>query len=56
MDLFLLNVIGSAAVASAVLAGIIANRLSRKIAGSSHTPSDPLDEKPSRRPFSFWTW
>ena len=40
MEVFLLNVMGSAAVASAVIAGIITTRLSREISG---TPDSHLD-------------
>jgi hypothetical protein len=39
VDVLLLNVMGSAAVASAVVAAVMTNRLSRKLAGLS--PQDP---------------
>jgi hypothetical protein len=55
MEVFLLNVMGSAALASAVIAGIITTRLSREISGSSDSHLDAprkgpghnwIDDKP----------
>ncbi len=47
MEIFLLNVMGSAALASAVIVGIIATRLSREIArASANRPEHP---RPNRR-------
>ena len=37
MEVFLLNVMGSAAAASGIIAGIIATRLSREIAHACHS-------------------
>ena len=42
MDIVLLNIMGSAALASAVIAGIMSQRLSREIAGSVAIRPDPL--------------
>jgi hypothetical protein len=42
MEMVLLNVMGSAAVASAVIAGVMSTRLSRAMAGMA----DHLPEKP----------
>jgi len=42
MEVFLLNVMGSAAVASAVITGIMATQRSREIARSSEGPPDTL--------------
>lgn len=44
MEVFLLNVMGSAALASAVIAGIMTSRLSREIAGSADSPLDPAQD------------
>jgi len=44
MEIFLLNVMGSAAVASAVLAGAMSNRLSKELAGAARDHSDPNQE------------
>jgi hypothetical protein len=46
MDVFLLNVMGSAAVASAVIAGVMTTRLSREIARAGDSRLEPL--KPNR--------
>jgi hypothetical protein len=55
MEVFLLNVMGSAALASAVIAGIMTTRLSREIsgctdshldAGRGERENDWLDRKP----------
>ena len=46
MEVFLLNVMGSAAVASAVLAGILTTRLSREISGSPEIDMDAAGAEP----------
>ena len=46
MEVFLLNVIGSAAAASGIIAGIIATRLSREIAHGCD--SRPAHLRPDR--------
>ncbi len=51
MEIFLLNVMGSAAVASAILAGAISSRLSKELAGSARGGSDSCSEKPARSVF-----
>jgi len=48
MEVFLLNVMGSAAVASAVIAGIITTRLSREISGSPDSHLDATRKGPER--------
>jgi hypothetical protein len=48
MEVVLLNVMGSAAIASGVLAGVIATRLSREIARACD--SRPGAPQPNRRP------
>ncbi|WP_201831608.1 hypothetical protein [Microvirga zambiensis] len=45
MDIVLLNVMGSAALASAIVAGIMTQRLSREIAGLATIKPDPLPER-----------
>jgi hypothetical protein len=47
MEVFLLNVMGSAAVASAAIAGMMTTRLSREIARAS--TSLPEHSRPNRR-------
>jgi hypothetical protein len=46
VEQLLLNVIGSAAVASAVVAGAMTTRLSRELAGLARCRSNPTREKP----------
>jgi hypothetical protein len=41
MEVFLLNVMGSAAVASAVIAGLMSTRLSREIAHACDSRLEP---------------
>jgi hypothetical protein len=41
MDVFLLNVMGSAAAASGIIAGIIATRMSREIAHACDSRPEP---------------
>ena len=48
MEVILLNVMGSAAVASAVIAGVVATRLSREMAGLRDSRSERAPEKPER--------
>lgn len=43
MEVFLLNVMGSAAVASAVIAGLISTRLSREIAHACDSRLEPSE-------------
>ena len=47
MEVFLLNMMGSAAVASAVIAGVMSTRLSREIARSCDSRPEP--PKPNGR-------
>jgi len=51
MEILLLNVIGSAAVASAIIAGAMSTRLSKELAGSAHDRSDSGRGKPVRGVF-----
>jgi len=44
MDIVLLNIMGSAALASAIIVGIMSQRLSREIAGLATIRSDPLPD------------
>ena len=48
MGVFLLNVMGSAAVASAVIVGVMTRRLSREIARSSDSHLE--QPRPNRHP------
>jgi len=45
VEVFLLNVLGSAAVASAVVACAMTSRLSRELAGLSGSADEPLRHK-----------
>ena len=45
MEVFLLNVLGSAAVASAVVACAMTSRLSRELAGPSGSADEPSSHK-----------
>jgi hypothetical protein len=45
MEVFLLNVMGSAALASAVIAGVMTTRLSREIARAYDPHVEPLRTK-----------
>jgi hypothetical protein len=48
MEMFLLNVMGSAAVASAIVVGAMTNRLSKELAGLAHNCRNSYLEKPDR--------
>lgn len=48
MEVVLLNVMGSAAIASGVIVGVIATRLSREIARACN--SRPESPEPNQRP------
>jgi len=54
MDIVLLNIMGSAALASAVIAGIMTQRLSREIAGSVAIRPDPLPDRCRRSRLTAW--
>jgi hypothetical protein len=54
MDIVLLNIMGSAALASAIIAGIMSQRLSREIAGSVAIRPDPLPDGRRRSRLTAW--
>ncbi len=54
MDIVLLNIMGSAALASAIIVGIMSQRLSREIAGSVAIRSDPLPDGRRRSRLTAW--
>jgi hypothetical protein len=54
VEIFLLNVMGSAAVASAVVAGAMSRRLSSELAGLDHSRAASCREKPGRNHFKLW--
>jgi len=49
VEVFLLNVMGSAAIASAVIVGVLTTRLSRELAGMTGSRPDPARDA-LRRP------
>jgi len=53
MDIVLLNIMGSAALASAIIAGIMSQRLSREIAGSVAIRPDPLGRAQTVTPYGL---
>jgi hypothetical protein len=54
MDIVLLNIMGSAALASAIVAGIMSQRLSREIAGLATIRPDPLPDGRRRSRLTAW--
>ncbi|QRM31166.1 hypothetical protein [Microvirga sp. VF16] len=54
MEMILLKVMGSAAVASAVIAGILSLQVSRQLAGRRPGHSDSSQVKPNRNFFKAW--
>lgn len=48
MEIFLLNVLGSAAVAAVVVVGAMSNRLSKELAGSAYGRLDSRQEQQVR--------
>ena len=54
MDVVLLNIMGSAALASAIIVGIMSQRLSREIAGLATIRPDPLPDGRRRSRLTAW--
>jgi len=54
MDIVLLNIMGSAALASAILAAVITQRLSREIAGLAAVRPDPSQDERKRWRLRAW--
>jgi hypothetical protein len=54
MDIWLLNVMGSAAMASAIVVGIMTQRLSRNMAGSKPLSYEQPAEARKRSRLMFW--
>ena len=54
MDIVLLNIMGSAALASAIIVGIMTQRLSREIAGLAAIRPNPLQEGRKHSRLTAW--